>query len=80
MEAAMNVIQQTVQIPADRRLRIDFTLPDDFPLGEAKVLVLPPVSPKNAYESIKHLAGCLADSKAFVGDSVALQRAMRDEW
>ncbi|MCL2122785.1 MAG: hypothetical protein FWH34_01710 [Desulfovibrionaceae bacterium] len=76
----MNAIQQTVQIPADRRLRLDFALPDDFPLGEATVLVLPPVSPKNAYESIKHLAGCLADSKTFAGDPVAIQRALRDEW
>ena len=76
----MNAIQQTVQIPADRRLRLDFTLSDDFPLGEAKVLVLPPVSPRKAYESINHLAGCLADSKTFTGDSAAIQRAMRDEW
>jgi hypothetical protein len=80
MEATMNVIQQTVQIPANRRLRLEFTLPDDFPMGEAKVLVLPPESPKNAYASIKHLAGCLADSKTFAGDSITLQRAMRDEW
>ena len=76
----MSAVQQTVQIPADRRLRLDFTLPDDFPLGMAKVLVLPPESSKNAYESIKHFAGCLADSKTFAGDSVVLLRAMRDEW
>ena len=76
----MNTIQQTVQIPADRRLRLDFTLPDDFPTGEAKILILPPEPTKSTYESIKHLAGCLADSKHFVGDSVTLQRAMRDEW
>jgi hypothetical protein len=76
----MNAIQQTVQIPADRRLRLDFTLPDHFPVGEAKVLVLPPESSKSAYEFIKHLAGCLADSKTFAGDSVSIQRAMRDEW
>jgi hypothetical protein len=26
----MNTIQQTVHIPADHRLRLDLTLPDDF--------------------------------------------------
>ncbi|MDR0311049.1 MAG: hypothetical protein LBJ21_05640, partial [Acidobacteriota bacterium] len=62
----MNTIQQTVQIRADRRLRLDLTLPDDFPVGEVKVLVFPPpVSETSAYDSIKHLAGCLADSKTF---------------
>ena len=77
----MDAIQQTVQIPADRHLRLDFILPDDFPLGEAKILVLPSVSSKKkTYDSIKHLAGCLADSKTFAGDSVTLQRAFRDEW
>ena len=76
----MNAVQQIVQVQADRRLQLDFILPDHFPVGEAKVLVFPPVSAASAYESIKHLAGCLAGSKTFAGDSVTLQRAMRDEW
>ena len=76
----MNAIQQIVQIPADRRLQLDLALPDDFPAGEAKVLVFPLIPEAGGYESIKHLAGCLADSKTFAGDSVALQRALRDEW
>jgi hypothetical protein len=76
----MSTIQQTVIIPADRRLRLDLTLPEDFPLGEAELRVFSPQPAGKTYEAIKHLAGCLADSKAFAGDSVALQRAMRDEW
>ena len=76
----MNAIQKTVQVQANRRLQLDLTLPDDFPIGEVKVLVFPLVSEANAYESIKRLAGCLTDSKTFAGNSVALQRAMRDEW
>jgi hypothetical protein len=31
----MNTIRQTVHIPANRRLRPDLTLPDDFPVGES---------------------------------------------
>jgi hypothetical protein len=33
----MTTIQQTVDIPADRRLRLDVALPEDSPLGPVKV-------------------------------------------
>jgi hypothetical protein len=36
----MNTIRQTVHIPADRRLRLDLTLPDDFPVGEAEMTII----------------------------------------
>jgi hypothetical protein len=44
MEAAMNAIQQTVQIPANRRLQLDLTIPEDVPTGEAEiqVIIFPP--------------------------------------
>lgn len=38
------------------------------------------IQPKKATESILALAGTLADSKTFSGDSVALIREIRDEW
>jgi hypothetical protein len=40
MEAAMNAIQQIVQIPADRRLQLDLTIPEDIPMGEAEIHVV----------------------------------------
>jgi hypothetical protein len=76
----MNTIRQTVHIPADRRLRLDLTLPDDFPVGEAELRVFSPQPKERTHKAIKHLAGCLADSKTFAGNSLAIQRSMRDEW
>jgi hypothetical protein len=77
----MNTIQQTVHIPADRRLRLDLILPEDIPEGQVEMRIhFSPVPESSTYESIKHFSGCLADSKTFSGDSVELQRAIRDEW
>jgi hypothetical protein len=36
----MNTIQQTVNIPADRRLCLDLTLPEDIPEGQAEMTVI----------------------------------------
>jgi hypothetical protein len=36
----MNTIQQTVHIPADRRLRLDLILPEDIPEGQAEMMVI----------------------------------------
>ena len=81
----MNTIQQTVTIPEDRRLRLDIELPDSIPAGQAEMLVV--LSPTTrtvdgckSGRSVLHLAGRLADSIAFSGDPVAMQKAMRDEW
>ena len=77
----MNTIQQTVTIPPDRRLQLDLSLPDSIPVGQAEMLVvLSPAQEDRPPKSILHLAGCLANSATFAGDSVALQKAMRDEW
>jgi hypothetical protein len=110
----MITIQRTVDIPADRRLSLDFTVPETIPAGKARVTVLldnaatqdtDPLArllsqPSPTIEEIKaeaarktkerladpsrdslnRYAGCLADSPAFEGDAVAIQRKMRDEW
>ncbi len=77
----MNTIQQTVTIPADRRLRLDIELPDTIPAGRAEmVVVLSPVQEPVSKKPLNSLAGSLADSATFAGDPVQLQRAMRDEW
>jgi hypothetical protein len=33
-------IEQTVEIPANRRLHLDIALPEDFPLGAARVAII----------------------------------------
>ena len=77
----MNTIQQTVTIPANRRLQLDLPLPDSVPAGQAEMLVvLSPVRENKPRKSIHRFVGCLADSATFVGDPVALQKTMRDEW
>jgi len=77
----MNTIQQTVIIPADRRLQLDLTLPDSIPAGQAEMLVvLSPARPAESKKSLLRFVGCLADSKTFAGDPVAVQKALRDEW
>jgi hypothetical protein len=77
----MNTIQQTVTIPPNRRLQLDLALPQDIPTGEAEiVVVLSPTGAAKNKKSLLRFAGCLADSKTFMGDPVAAQKALRDEW
>ena len=77
----MNTIQQTVTIPANRRLQLDLPLPDSIPVGLAEMLVvLSPAQEDRPPKSILRFAGCLANSKTFADDPVALQKALRDEW
>lgn len=77
----MNTIQQTVNIPSNRRLRLDISLPDDIPEGKAEVLLVfaPAQSPSSA-QSLSRFAGCLAHSETFAGDSVDIQKNLRNEW
>jgi hypothetical protein len=80
-EFIMNTLQQTVTIPQDRHLRLDFILPESIPSGKAEMLlVLSPAHETRDKPPIRHLAGCLADSAAFADDPLALQKIMRDEW
>lgn len=78
----MHTIMQTVTIPADRRVLLDCAVPDDIPTGVAEVSVTfqpvdVSVSPK---KSFMDFYGALKNSPALAGDSVAIQRALRDEW
>ena len=77
----MNTIQQTVTIPPSRRLQLDLPLPDSVPVGQMEMLVvLSPARHGKTCQSLRRFVGCLADSAAFAGDPVALQKALRDEW
>jgi hypothetical protein len=51
----MSTIKQTVHIPADRRLRLDLTLPEDIPAGQEEMTVI--LSP-SVFTSSKRL-GCM---------------------
>ena len=76
----MTVIQKTIRVPDNHRITLD--LPGDIPAGDtADIVVAITVSPQpDSGKSILELAGALADSKTFAGDSVALIRKVRDEW
>ncbi|MDR3276658.1 MAG: hypothetical protein LBT11_05550 [Treponema sp.] len=89
-------IQQTVTIPADRRLHLD--LPRDTPTGEAEMKLVitlhrgasvplqgtaPQIEalPQSSFQQhFDEFYGCLKDSPAFAGDSAQIIRKMRDEW
>jgi hypothetical protein len=82
----MMTIQQTIAIPADRRLHLDFDLPENLPEGQADITLI--VKPKGEGRkipffrraSIMDFYGCLKDSPAFAEDGVEYQRKIRDEW
>ncbi len=81
-EKNMETIARTLHIPKNHR--ITFTLPHRIPVGEAEVvLVIHPSleTPKiSKDEALLKLAGTLKNSPRFCGDSVQLQRKMREEW
>jgi hypothetical protein len=79
------MIQQTMTIPADKRLYFD--LPGNMHEGEAEVTlkVKPKIKEKRHFSlfrraSVMDFYGCLKDSKTFAGDPMEIQRKMRDEW
>lgn len=73
---------QTVAIPANRKLVLELTVPDDIPLGKAEIFVsMKPVTPAaTPQHTFENYIGALSGSAAFVGDAVQIQRVMRDEW
>ncbi|WP_461248468.1 hypothetical protein [Treponema sp. R6D11] len=77
-------IEQTVEIPANRRLTLDLSLPETLPWGEAKVkLSIKPFGKrrkKTFIESLGPLCGCLKTSTVFEGNPVEIQKQMRAEW
>jgi hypothetical protein len=89
-------LQQTVTIPADRRLHLD--LPMDTPKGPAELKLtlrakkadrewrIPIISwferrrEAAQRKALMEFYGCLKDSPAFEGDPVEIFRKERDEW
>jgi hypothetical protein len=78
----METIARTLHIPKNHRITL--TLPHHIPAGEAEVvLVIHPSleTPKiSKDEALLKLAGALKKSPRFCGDSVQLQREMRQGW
>jgi hypothetical protein len=84
------IIQQTVDIPADRStLELNLTLPEKHPSGTVTVEVsLKPekngffnnLFASKFYKNFDEFYGCLKGAEAFEGDSVDIVHRMRDEW
>ena len=78
----METIKQQLNIPANRRVKLDIILPDEIPVGAAEMImvVVSHSRPQTSHRDIMELAGCLRHSKALRGDPVSIQKGWRDEW
>jgi hypothetical protein len=76
----MTIIKKTIEIPADRRLKLDLELPDSLPPGKAELSLDITPEPKPNGKAIMSHFGCLKGTTAFGEDSVEFQRKIRDEW
>jgi hypothetical protein len=73
----MMTIEQTVEIPANRRLTLDLDVPEDLPLGLAKVEVTftPAVPrPKKPTVTADDLCGIAMDSSLTVERFLSMKR------
>jgi hypothetical protein len=78
MEIAMIIIKKTIEIPADRLLKLE--LPDSLTPGKAELTLEITPEPKPNGKAIMAHFGCLKGTTAFGEDSVEFQRKIRDEW
>jgi hypothetical protein len=78
----VTTIQQTIDIPADHRLRLDLPLSGDIPAGRAEIsiTIIPLTKNFSERKPFEGLAGSLKDSTIFGADGMELQRRVRDEW
>lgn len=78
----METLKKIVTIPDNHHLKLDVTLPDSFPTGEVELILV--VASKayhtNGNQRLLSLAGRLGKSVNFSGDSLTLQKKLRDEW
>jgi hypothetical protein len=70
------IIEQIIDIPADRRIFLD--LPPELPVGKAKVTVTSETESIKTRTPISHYFGIISPDT--YGDGVAYQRKLRDEW
>ena len=78
----METITQQLNIPANRRVKLNVILSDEMPVGAAEMImvVVSHSQPPNSRRNIMELAGCLRYSKALRGDPVSIQKGLRNEW
>ena len=78
----MEAIKRQLNIPANRRLKLDIILPDEIPVGAAELIMIVASQPvlQNGRRNIMNLAGCLRHSKALRGNPVSIQKGWRNEW
>jgi hypothetical protein len=76
------IIEQTIETPADHRLRLDLPLPESLPNGQAIIkLSIKPVTQKakTFTGSLGDLYGCLENSPNYGGDGMEIQQKIRDD-
>jgi hypothetical protein len=77
----MTTIEKNIKISDDRRVNLQFDVPENVPIGEANLqITINPIQDK--WPTLKDLLkfkGILKDSPIFEGDPVEIQRKMRDE-
>ncbi|MDR1608066.1 MAG: hypothetical protein LBT38_06620 [Deltaproteobacteria bacterium] len=72
-------IKKTIEIPDDRRLKLDLELPDSLPPGKAELsLTVTPLRENSGRDPFEGFYGCIK-SGAYAGDPVEIQRKLRDE-
>ncbi|OGT46002.1 MAG: hypothetical protein A3E82_07740 [Gammaproteobacteria bacterium RIFCSPHIGHO2_12_FULL_38_11] len=80
----METLKQILTIPENHKIHFDVTLPENFPTGQVEVLLV--FSTKTAASNdimnaeLLELAGSLRNSPHFGGDSMLIQKALRNEW
>jgi hypothetical protein len=79
----METLKQAVHIPISHQLHFDVTLPQDFPIGSAEVLLIfafqSEASKSPNLSELFKLGGSLRNSELFK-NGLEIQRKWRDEW
>lgn len=78
----MEAIKQQLNIPANRRIKLEIMLPAEIPVGAAELIMIvaPRSVPQESRRDIMELAGCLRHSRALRGDPLSIQKGWRNEW
>ncbi|MDR1488106.1 MAG: hypothetical protein LBT62_09015 [Deltaproteobacteria bacterium] len=76
----MTTIEKTIEIPENRRVNLELEVPENIPTGEAniQVKITPSQKKKATWNDLMKFEGCLKDEPAFQGNSVEIQRKMRN--
>ncbi len=77
----MEAFRQRVQIPPNRILQVEISLPENIQPGPAEmIVVITPEAPLSERKEFLSHAGALADAHLFAGGGIAFQEEIRGEW